>query len=65
MTQLASLCSYDEIQRRLDEGYPKLVADDFPGMTGKVTAALTYRGILELIVYISLMLSLQMLIIRY
>lgn len=44
MTQLALLCSYDEIKRRLDEGYPKLVAEGFPGITKEVTAALKYRG---------------------
>lgn len=65
MTRLALLCSYDEIQGRLDEEYPRLVADDFPGMTGKVTAAMEYRGIQKCIVCISLVFSLQMLIIRY
>ncbi|KAL2088851.1 hypothetical protein ACEWY4_015750 [Coilia grayii] len=36
--------SYDETQRAMDKGYPKLVADGFPGLTGKVTAAVTFRG---------------------
>ncbi|KAL2098134.1 hypothetical protein ACEWY4_007341 [Coilia grayii] len=36
--------SYDEIKRRMDKGYPKLVAEGFPGMTGKVTAAIKFRG---------------------
>ncbi|XP_076131105.1 collagenase 3a [Alosa pseudoharengus] len=36
--------SYDENRREMDQGYPKLVDEGFPGMTGKVTAAFQYRG---------------------
>ncbi|KAL2095334.1 hypothetical protein ACEWY4_010053 [Coilia grayii] len=36
--------SYDETRKTMDKGYPKLVADGFPGMTGKVTAALQHQG---------------------
>ncbi|XP_062380006.1 collagenase 3-like [Sardina pilchardus] len=36
--------SYDEIQRRIDYGYPKLVAKTFPRMTEKVTAATIFKG---------------------
>ncbi|KAI4877800.1 hypothetical protein NFI96_012654 [Prochilodus magdalenae] len=36
--------SYDGTRRKMDRGYPKRVEDSFPGVTGKVTAALQYRG---------------------
>ncbi|KAI4877801.1 hypothetical protein NFI96_012655, partial [Prochilodus magdalenae] len=36
--------SYDGTTKKMDKGYPKLVDDGFPGMTGKVTAAFQYRG---------------------
>ncbi|XP_041919560.1 collagenase 3-like [Alosa sapidissima] len=36
--------SYDEIQKKMDEGYPKLVAASFRRMTGKVTAAFMFKG---------------------
>ncbi|XP_055063850.2 collagenase 3-like [Misgurnus anguillicaudatus] len=40
--------SYDEMTRRMEEGYPKQVKDVFPGMTGKVTAAFQFRGFMYL-----------------
>ncbi|XP_042560376.1 collagenase 3-like [Clupea harengus] len=36
--------SYDETKKAMDKGYPKMVADGFPGMTGQVTAAVLFRG---------------------
>ncbi|XP_064206024.1 collagenase 3a [Anguilla rostrata] len=36
--------SYDEARQAMDSGFPKLVEDGFPGMSGKVTAAFQYRG---------------------
>ncbi|KAG5270582.1 hypothetical protein AALO_G00194290 [Alosa alosa] len=36
--------SYDDTQKAMDRGYPKAVADGFPGMSGKVTAAIHFRG---------------------
>ncbi|XP_037543547.1 collagenase 3 [Nematolebias whitei] len=36
--------SYDETTKTLDRGFPKRVDDTFSGMTGRVTAALQYRG---------------------
>ncbi|XP_051539454.1 collagenase 3a [Myxocyprinus asiaticus] len=36
--------SYNEDRRRIEKGYPKLVDEVFPGMTGKVTAAFQYKG---------------------
>ncbi|XP_058267606.1 collagenase 3-like [Hemibagrus wyckioides] len=36
--------SYDENKKKMDTGYPKLVEQGFPGVTGKITAAFQYRG---------------------
>ncbi|KAG7483673.1 hypothetical protein MATL_G00040900 [Megalops atlanticus] len=36
--------SYDEARKRMDEGFPKRVEDGFPGMTGRITAAIQVRG---------------------
>ncbi|XP_030647962.1 collagenase 3-like [Chanos chanos] len=36
--------SYDERNKRMDRGYPRRVQDRFPGITGKVTAAVQLRG---------------------
>ncbi|KAF1378938.1 hypothetical protein PFLUV_G00195700 [Perca fluviatilis] len=36
--------SYDETRKTMDQGFPKLVDQTFSGLTGKVTAALQYRG---------------------
>ncbi|KAM8976355.1 matrix metalloproteinase-18-like [Pelodytes ibericus] len=35
--------SYNEDTQKMDKGYPKLIEDGFPGITGKVNAAI-YRG---------------------
>ncbi|KAF4082318.1 hypothetical protein AMELA_G00150180 [Ameiurus melas] len=39
-----SYYSYDTNKKKMDKGYPKLVEERFPGMTGKVTAAFQYRS---------------------
>ncbi|XP_004626204.1 interstitial collagenase [Octodon degus] len=36
---------YDERQRSMDEGYPKMIADDFPGIGDKIDAAFYKNGI--------------------
>ncbi|XP_071371400.1 collagenase 3a [Centroberyx affinis] len=36
--------SYDEAKSTMDQGFPKLVEQTFPGLTSKVTAAFQYRG---------------------
>ncbi|XP_063058297.1 collagenase 3-like [Engraulis encrasicolus] len=36
--------SYDEMKRRMDEGFPKRVSETFPQIRGKVTAAIEFRG---------------------
>ncbi|XP_072301550.1 uncharacterized protein [Eucyclogobius newberryi] len=36
--------SYDESKQKVDNGYPKIVEQSFPGMSHKVTAAFQYRG---------------------
>ncbi|CAL1573971.1 unnamed protein product [Knipowitschia caucasica] len=36
--------SYDEINKRMDQGYPKYVDEKFSGLTSKVTAAFQNRG---------------------
>ncbi|XP_048388998.1 collagenase 3-like isoform X2 [Stegostoma tigrinum] len=36
--------SYDEAKRAMDEGYPHLIADDWPGISGRVDAAFAQRG---------------------
>ncbi|XP_063045289.1 collagenase 3-like [Engraulis encrasicolus] len=36
--------SYDEVLKAMDKGYPKKVADGFPGLNGEVTAAVDFRG---------------------
>uniref|UniRef100_A0A3B3ZZ13 interstitial collagenase n=1 Tax=Periophthalmus magnuspinnatus TaxID=409849 RepID=A0A3B3ZZ13_9GOBI len=36
--------SYDEISKRMEQGYPKNVDEKFSGLTTKVTAAFQYRG---------------------
>ncbi|XP_047464023.1 collagenase 3-like [Mugil cephalus] len=36
--------SYDEVRNRMDQGFPKRVAQTFPGLNNKVTAAFQYRG---------------------
>ncbi|KAM6970468.1 collagenase 3a [Aplochiton taeniatus] len=36
--------SYDEARRTMDKGFPKRVDQAFPGMTGKVTAAVQVNG---------------------
>ncbi|XP_020790273.2 collagenase 3-like [Boleophthalmus pectinirostris] len=36
--------SYDEVSKRMDQGYPKNVDQKFSGLTTKVTAAFQYRG---------------------
>uniref|UniRef100_A0AAR2JGN5 interstitial collagenase n=1 Tax=Pygocentrus nattereri TaxID=42514 RepID=A0AAR2JGN5_PYGNA len=38
------VCSYDERRKTMDKGYPKLVEQGFPGVSGKITAAFQYRG---------------------
>ncbi|XP_028276685.1 collagenase 3-like [Parambassis ranga] len=40
----SSYYSYDEARKTMDAGFPKRVDEKFNGMTGKVTAALHYRG---------------------
>ncbi|KAG9263109.1 collagenase 3-like [Astyanax mexicanus] len=37
--------SYDESRKVMDKGYPKLVEQGFPGVTGKITAAFQYNGL--------------------
>ncbi|XP_017344516.1 collagenase 3 [Ictalurus punctatus] len=39
-----SYYSYDTNKKKMDKGYPKLVEERFPGMTGKVTAAYQYSS---------------------
>ncbi|XP_019750846.1 collagenase 3-like [Hippocampus comes] len=39
-----SYYSYDEASKKRDDGFPKRVDETFSGLTGKVTAALQYRG---------------------
>ncbi|TDH04605.1 hypothetical protein EPR50_G00134540 [Perca flavescens] len=39
-----SYYSYDETRKTMDQGFPKRVDQTFSGLTGKVTAALQYRG---------------------
>ncbi|XP_061659911.1 collagenase 3-like [Syngnathoides biaculeatus] len=39
-----SYYSYDEASKKRDKGFPKRVDETFSGMTGKVTAALQYKG---------------------
>lgn len=41
------LCSYDEITKKMDQGYPKYVDEKFSGLT-KVTAAFQYNGEFEI-----------------
>ncbi|KAM9383614.1 collagenase 3-like [Pholidichthys leucotaenia] len=36
--------SYDEVKKRMDNGFPKQVDEAFSGLTSKVTAAMQYRG---------------------
>ncbi|KAJ8348465.1 hypothetical protein SKAU_G00270540 [Synaphobranchus kaupii] len=36
--------SYDEARQTMDKGFPKLVEDGYPGLSGKVTAAFQIRG---------------------
>ncbi|XP_067890189.1 collagenase 3-like [Heterodontus francisci] len=36
--------SYDEIKRTMDEGYPRLIADDWPGIPQRVDAAFERHG---------------------
>ncbi|XP_077355419.1 collagenase 3-like [Festucalex cinctus] len=36
--------SYDEVSKKMDQGFPKRVDDTFSGLTGKVTAAFQYKG---------------------
>ncbi|KAF1378941.1 hypothetical protein PFLUV_G00195730 [Perca fluviatilis] len=36
--------SYDEAKKTMDQGFPKRVDQTFSGLTGKVSAALQYRG---------------------
>ncbi|XP_043928522.1 matrix metalloproteinase-18-like [Protopterus annectens] len=40
--------SYDEIRKKMDRGYPKRIAVDFPGINFKVEAAFQYYGYLYL-----------------
>ncbi|XP_026871243.2 collagenase 3-like [Electrophorus electricus] len=40
--------SYDHRDKKMDNGYPKRVEEAFPGMTGKITAALYYQGFIYL-----------------
>ncbi|XP_066506771.1 collagenase 3-like [Hoplias malabaricus] len=37
--------SYDEKKKMMDKGYPKLVEQGFPGVSGKITAAIQERGL--------------------
>ncbi|KAL6472252.1 hypothetical protein MHYP_G00184400 [Metynnis hypsauchen] len=39
-----SYYSYDERRKMMDKGYPKLVEQGFPGVSGKITAAFQYGG---------------------
>ncbi|KAB5543273.1 hypothetical protein PHYPO_G00077200 [Pangasianodon hypophthalmus] len=39
-----SYYSYDTNNKKMDKGYPKLVEERFPEITGKVTAAFQYSG---------------------
>ncbi|XP_027014212.2 collagenase 3-like [Tachysurus fulvidraco] len=39
-----SYYSYDTNNKKMDEGYPKLVKKTFPEMSGKVSAAFQYKG---------------------
>ncbi|XP_062870812.1 matrix metallopeptidase 30 [Trichomycterus rosablanca] len=36
--------SYNEASKKMDTGYPKLVEQSFPGVTGKISAALQHKG---------------------
>ncbi|TSM28231.1 Collagenase 3 [Bagarius yarrelli] len=41
--------SYDTNNKKMDDDYPKLVEERFPGITGKVSAAFQYEGFTYLI----------------
>ncbi|KAG8430423.1 hypothetical protein GDO86_020638 [Hymenochirus boettgeri] len=36
--------SYDEDNKAMDKGFPRLIRNDFPGISGKINAVVYYRG---------------------